>query len=175
MSERSACFSSCFSGAFLRLRQAQGAKIVQRAPSLRGEMIVADQADVFPSQRGNVSHGCFRDVFSALAQGRDGDVEVDGIPGGNGRHDQMETTGAMDLILQGTIAQLPQAAKEELAGERMQRFPFVEADQDAPAQCRVAEVLQKERGPFQLAQLGEGPGDLILARVGCQLAHQQGS
>jgi len=89
-------------------------------------MIVADQANVFPPKWCNMCHGRFWDLFTSLAQRSDGFCEIDGVPGGNGSHEQMQTTGSMDLIFQSAIAQFPQATKEELAGERVQCFPFVE-------------------------------------------------
>ena len=49
------------------LLQAQRAKIFQRAPRLRREMIVANQANVFPSQWHNVSDRRFWDVFPSFA------------------------------------------------------------------------------------------------------------
>jgi len=36
----------------------------------------------------------------------------------------------MHLIFQGTITQLSQTTEEELAGERVQRFSFVEPDEN---------------------------------------------
>src|SRR6266700_6224386 len=87
----------------------------------------------------------------------------------------MQATGPMNLIFQGTITQLPQAAEEELARERVQRFAFVEPYQNAAAQCSVAKILQQESGPFELAYLCQRSRYLILARVGCQFAHQQRS
>jgi len=52
------------------------------------------------------------------------------IPGRNGRHEQVQATGPMHLIFQGTITQLSQTTEEELAGERVQRFSFVEPDEN---------------------------------------------
>src|SRR5437588_7269625 len=78
-------------------------------------MIVADQANVFPPKWRNMCHGRFWDVFASLAQRRDGFGEIDGVPGGHGSHEQVETTGPMDLIFQSAIAQFPQATEEELA------------------------------------------------------------
>ena len=96
-------------------------------------MIVADQANVFPPKWCNMCHGRFWHLFASLAQRRDCFGEIDGVPGGNGSHEQVETTGSMDLIFQSAIAQLPQAPEEELAGERVQCFAFVEPDQNAAA------------------------------------------
>ncbi len=64
-------------------------------------------------------------LLAAPAQGRKRFGQIDRIPGRNGRHQQMQATGPMHLIFQGAIPQLPQAAKEELAGEGVQGFPTV--------------------------------------------------
>ena len=78
-------------------------------------MIVADKANVFPPKWRNMCHGRFWHLFASLAQRRDCFGEIDGVPGGNGSHEQVETTGSMDLIFQSAISQFPQATEEELA------------------------------------------------------------
>ena len=43
----------------------------------------------------------------------------------------MQATGTMHLIFQGAITQFSQATKEELTSQRVERFSFIESDQDA--------------------------------------------
>ena len=68
-----------FSGALFLLLQAQWAKIFQRTPGLRGKMIVADQANVLPSQRRDMGDGSLGDVLASLAQGGNCFGEIDRI------------------------------------------------------------------------------------------------
>ncbi len=58
----------------------------------------------------------------------------------------------MHLIFQGAITQLPQATEEALAGEGVQRFAFIQPDQDAAAQGLVSKILQQKCGAFELAE-----------------------
>jgi hypothetical protein len=79
-------------------------------------MIVAGQANVFPPKWCNICHCRFWDLFASLAQRSDCFGEIDGVPGGNGSHEQVETTGSMDLIFQSAIAQFPPGDRRKVGG-----------------------------------------------------------
>lgn len=130
---------------------------------------------MLPTQGSDMCHRRLCNLLAAPAQRRERFGEIDRIPGSNGCHQEMQATGPVHLIFQGAITQLPQAAKEELAGEGVQGFPFVQPNQNAPTQGLVAKILQQESGSFELAEFRQCPRDLILARLGRQLAHQQRS
>src|SRR6266566_7317816 len=136
-------------------------------------MILADQANVLPSQWRNMGHGGFWDIFASFAQGLNRFGKIDRIPGSDSSHDQMEATGPMHLILKRSISQFAEPAKEELACKGMKRLSFVQADQHTPPECFIAKILQQECCALQLSHLGECPGHLILTRIGREFAHEQ--
>jgi hypothetical protein len=104
-------------------------------------MVVADQANMFPSEWRNMGDRRFWNVFSPFAQGLNRFGEIDRVPGSNGRHDDMQATGSMHLILKRPIAQFAEPPKEELARESMKRFSFIQADQHPPPEGFVAKIF----------------------------------
>src|SRR5579859_7776222 len=98
-----------------------------------------------------MSHGGFWNIFASFAERLNRFGEIDGIPGSNGRHQQMKTTGAMHLILKLPVTQFAESAKEELTGERVERFSFIQTDQHPSPECFVTKILKQEGRSLQFA------------------------
>src|SRR6266496_3279242 len=124
-------------------------------------MIISNEVDMLPTQGRNMRNRRLCNLLAASAQRRERFGQIDGIPGRNGCHEQMQATGPMHLIFQSAITQLPQTAKEELTGEGVQCFPFVEPNQNTATQGLIPKILQQESRSFELAYLCQRPRDLI--------------
>jgi hypothetical protein len=53
--------------------------------------------------------------FLGLAQGRDGAVEITGVPQGDGREEEVEAGSAVQLVFVGTVANFAEPMKEDSA------------------------------------------------------------
>jgi len=78
-----------------------------RAPNM-----VADEIDVFPAKRGQMSQQLDRDAFSPTRDG-DGVFEIPGIPENDRGDKELQTRGAMLLVLIGAITNFTAPANKE--------------------------------------------------------------
>src|SRR5437879_4894152 len=76
----------------------QWSKIVEGTSRLMAKTVLADEIDMFPSQRGYMRKILFRNRFSPLFQLLNSLGKVDRIPGCNSRHNQMEAACTVHLI-----------------------------------------------------------------------------
>ena len=92
-----------------------------------------------------------RDDFATRAQFVDGATEIDGIPEDDGGDGEIETGGAVALILEGPIADFAEAVKEYGARERIARLTLIETGIGPPAQDGVADPVEREQSALQAA------------------------
>src|SRR6266487_4516809 len=114
-----------------------------------GKAVLSNEINMLPTQRRNVGQVLFRDRFSTLFEFLDRQGKIDRIPGGNGRHNQVQARSSMHLILKGAIPEFSMFARKELAHQCMQGLPFVEPDEDAATKCFVLKIVEQERSPLQ--------------------------
>src|SRR6266581_3870042 len=81
----------------------------------------------------------------------------------------------MHLVLVGAVAEFAALADEESAAGAVDRFTIVESALLPMSKLWIQQEFEDEDGLLQLSDLIQGAGDLILTRVGSQLAHDQRS
>lgn len=99
----------------------------------------------------------------------DGLTEVFGVPVDDDGGEQVETCHAVVLPLCGTVADfaLPPDAQGVFQG--VMGLTLVQADLGPALHVRVEEPLDDEEGAFDAPDFAERNGQLVLARVGCEL------
>jgi hypothetical protein len=103
-------------------------------------IVVAGQADVVPPQRRDVAeqriiHG------TALPKGIYGPLEVHRIPERDGGDHQIQTAGAISLILIGAIPNLAQPMEEHRTREGIPSLSLVQSASDTTPQRWIAKPL----------------------------------
>ena len=79
------------------------------------------------------------------------------------------------LLLEAPIPDFPKAVEEHRPGQRVARLTFVQAGMHAAAQFNTLQPVQDEQRALDPAQLAQGHGQSVLARVAAELAqHQRG-
>ena len=132
--------------------------------------VVAGERQVLPAERRDVPHRIRADTEVGS-----GEFEVARVPEDDGRDDEVETRGAIGLVLEGAVAQLAELAEEDGAGERVPGLALVQACLRAPAQVEVAQPVQHEDRALEPAHLAQRDRQSVLARVGGQLLqHRRG-
>src|SRR5713226_8411371 len=79
----------------------------------------------------------------------------------------------MDLVLVSAIAELAALTNEDGAARAVDGFTIVQSAFLPTTKLRIQQELEDEHGLFRLADLVQCPRDLVLTRVGSQLAHDQ--
>ena len=113
------------------------------------------------------------DDFARGAQLVDGASEIDGVPEDDGGDREIEARGAVALILESPIADLAEAMKEHGPLESVVRLALVEAGAGAPAQCGVADPVEREQRALQASDFPQRFGDGVLARIGGEASHER--
>ena len=126
---------------------------------------------MLPAQRGDMGEQGIGHVYTALTQMAGGPVEMDGVPKDDGRHDEVETGGAVLLVLEGAVAQLAKPFEEDGAGERVAGFALVEVGVGAATQIGIVEPIEHEHGALDAPDLAERACDRVLAGIASELAH----
>ena len=100
-------------------------------------MIIAGKIDVLPAewrQMGQIT-GCR--MMPLIAQVIDGALQVGRIPENDGRDEQVQTAGAMALVLIGAVADFAEPVEEYGTAERILLLALIEADLAAATQLGV--------------------------------------
>ncbi len=97
------------------------------------------------------------------------------VPQHDSRRHQVEAAGPVALLLEAPIPDFPKAVEEHRPGQRVARLTFVQAGMHAAAQFNTLQPVQDEQRALDPAQLAQGHGQSVLARVAAELAqHQRG-
>ena len=123
--------------------------------------VLADEIDMFPSQRCDMREILFRYYFAPLFQFFNRLGQVDCIPGSDGRHNQMQADCTVHLVFKCSVPQFPMFARKELARQRVQGLAFIQSNKDATTKRFVLKIVQQERSPLQFSQLCERSGKSI--------------
>ena len=105
-----------------------------------------------------------------LPQGGDGAFQVYGVPKNDGGNDQIESAGAVALVLEAAVAQVALPIEEDGAGESVSGLAFVESDLHTPTKFRVFHPLQHEEGTLNAPDFTEGNVEAVLARIAREFA-----
>jgi len=118
---------------------------------------------VLPPEWGDVAHDVGADAEVGGGQG-----EVTGVPEDHGRHDQVQSGGAVGLVLESAVSSLAELAEEDGAGERVARLALVQSRLGTAAQVQVAQPVQHEHRAFEPSHLSQRNGQAVLPRVSGQ-------
>ena len=78
----------------------------------------------------------------------EGAFQIDRVPQCDGGDHQVETAGAILLILEGTVSDLAQPIEKHSLGEGVSGFALVEARSDAASQGRILQPSQRKPAKF---------------------------
>ena len=92
-------------------------------------------------------------------------LQVDRVPEHNSCRHQVEAAGPVALLLEAAVADFAQAIEEHGAGQGVAGFSLVQSGMHAAAQLDALQPVQNEQGAFDAAQLAQGDGQAVLARV----------
>nr|QIZ18812.1 hypothetical protein pRF108-2_97k_tetX_00062 [Escherichia coli] len=113
--------------------------------------------------------------LAGLDQPLGGAFQVHRVPQHDSRRHQVEAAGPVALLLEAPIPDFPKAVEEHRPGQRVARLTFVQAGMHAAAQFNTLQPVQDEQRALDPAQLAQGHGQSVLARVAAELAqHQRG-
>ena len=102
-------------------------------------------------------------------------AQVDRVPQHDSRRHQVEAAGPVALLLEAPIPDFPKAVEEHRPGQRVARLTFVQAGMHAAAQFNTLQPVQDEQRALDPAQLAQGHGQSVLARVAAEFPeHQRG-
>jgi hypothetical protein len=82
-----------------------------------------------------------------LLKQTDRTFQVDCVPEDDCGHYQVESAGAISLILKGSVSHFAKAVKEYCAGQGVLRFSFVQADLNPVAQIGALQPFEGKEGP----------------------------
>ncbi len=113
--------------------------------------------------------------LAGLDQPLGGAFQVHRVPQHDSRRHQVEAAGPVALLLEAPIPDFPKAVEEHRPGQRVARLTFVQAGMHAAAQFNTLQPVRDEQRALDPAQLAQGHGQSVLARVAAELAqHQRG-
>jgi len=115
------------------------------------------------------------DVFALGTESRNGISQVRCGPRSDSRDQQVQAARPMHLVLVGAVAELAALADEESAARAVDGFTIVESALLPMSKLWIQQEFEDEDSLLQLSDLIQCAGDLILTRVGSQLAHDQRS
>ena len=99
-----------------------------------------------------------------------GPVQIDGIPIGYRRDQQVQTRCPIYLVLNRPVREPTLAVGIDGGGEGMACFSLVEAGLAGPAQVGLLKPVEREQRPLNAAEFGQREIQPVLAFVGGQLA-----
>src|SRR5271166_3634660 len=91
----------------------------------------------------------------------------------DGGDHQVETAGAILLILEGTVSDLAQPIEKHSLGEGVSGFALVEARRDSASQGRILQPSQREQRALDPADFAQGQSKAVLPGVSSQLPQNQ--
>ncbi len=101
-------------------------------------------------------------------------VQVHRVPQHDSRRHQVEAAGR-SAAARSSDPDFPKAVEEHRPGQRVARLTFVQAGMHAAAQFNTLQPVRDEQRALDPAQLAQGHGQSVLARVAAELAqHQRG-
>ncbi len=108
-------------------------------------------------------------------QGIRGPFQINRIPQNDGCRHQVKAAGPVALLLKAAVADFAQAVEEHGAGQRVARLTLVQSGMHAAAQFDALQPVQDEQRALDAAQLAQGDGQAVLARVAAEFPeHQRG-
>jgi hypothetical protein len=120
-----------------------------------------------------VSDELVRYVLTFGTERLNGIGQVRRRPRCDSRNQQVQATRPMHLVLVGAIAELAALTDEDSAARAVDSFTVVQSALLPTTKLWIQQEFEDEHGLFQLANLIECPGDLVLTWIGGQLARDQ--
>ena len=108
-------------------------RLVRAAPG-----VVTGEADVFPSERGEVTSQLLWYALTFSTQRVEGVLEILRVPQDDCRDQEVQPRCAIGLAFEGAVAQFAETMEEYGAGERIARLALVQSQTDPPPQVYVA-------------------------------------
>jgi hypothetical protein len=99
--------------------------------------VVAIEADVFPSERGDVGEQGVGQGFALGAKLGDGVTEIDGVPEDDGGDREVETGGPVALVFEGAVADLAVAMEKQGPGQCVSGLAFIEPSVGTAPERRI--------------------------------------
>jgi hypothetical protein len=88
--------------------------------------------------------------------------QVDCVPEDDCSHHQVESAGAIPLILEGSVSHLAEAVKEYGTGQVVLGFSFVQTDLNTAAQIGILQPFEGKEGPFDAPDFAQCGSQAIL-------------
>ena len=101
-------------------------------------------------------------------------IEIDGVPVGNCRDQQIEARCPVFLVCDRAVGEPALAVGVDRGGKGVTRFTFVEAGLAGPAQVGLFKPVEREQRAFNAAEFGQREIQPVLALVGGELAQDRG-
>ena len=102
----------------------------------------------------------------------DGLVQADGIPVNDDGRQQIESSHPVVLALAGTVADFALASDAQGVFQGVMGLAFVQPDMGASAHVRVEHPIDDEERALDAADFAKRRGEIMLARIGSELAQQ---
>lgn len=83
------------------------------------------------------------DRVADLGEMCEGGIDVDGVPADDGVGEQGKALGLEVLVVRSALGELPEVGEEDFAAKSVERFTFVELDENAPSVFPVVEVAHE--------------------------------
>src|SRR5271154_3502333 len=107
---------------------------------------------MLPSERGEVFEQLWIHSLPVPLQAMGSPFEVDRIPEHDGGGNEVESAGAVALLLEAAVADPPQPVEEHRSRERVARFALVQPGVDTAAQFDTLQPIQHEECAFDTAK-----------------------
>lgn len=125
---------------------------------------------MLPSQRRQVLQQLVVHRLARVAHRLGGALQVHRVPQHDGGSHQIEAAGPVALLLEAPIPDFAKAVEEHRPGQGVARLPLVQSCMHAAAQLNALQPVEDEQRALDPAQLTQGHGQAVLARVAAELA-----
>jgi hypothetical protein len=96
--------------------------------------------------------------------------QVDCVPEDDRGYYQVESAGAIPLILKGSISHFTEAVKEYCTGQCVLRFSLVQTDLNPAAQIWALQPFEGKESPFDASDFAQCGSQAILTGIGTEFS-----
>ena len=120
-----------------------------------------------------MNHQFIGNAPAFLLKQTDRTFQVDCVPENDCSHYQVESAGAIPLILEGSVSHLAEAAKEYGTGQGVLGFSFVQTDLNPAAQIGTFQPFKGKEGPFDASDFAQCSSQAILTGIRTQFSQDE--
>src|ERR1700747_1033476 len=114
-----------------------------------------------------------RNSPALLLKQTDRTFQIDRVPEDDCGHYQVQSAGAIPLILEGPVSHLAEAVKEHRPRQGVLGFSFVQTDLNPAAQIETLQPFKGKEGPFDASDFAQCSSQAILTGIGTQFSEDQ--